>query len=119
VTEDTNGTSANLAIEFSGSNSDVLLDLARQTIELLKDIPGATDVSIEQEGPRILTAIEKALGLPSEATALSREVLALCGNMSSATVLFLLDRLRARRAARPCIALGFGPGLVVEAMLLR
>ena len=30
VTEDTNGTSANLAVEFSGPDSDVLLDLARQ-----------------------------------------------------------------------------------------
>jgi cobalt-zinc-cadmium resistance protein CzcA len=52
VTEDTNGTSANLAVEFSGPNSDVLLDLARQTIELLKGIRGSTDVSIEQEGPQ-------------------------------------------------------------------
>jgi cobalt-zinc-cadmium resistance protein CzcA len=52
VTEDTNGTSANLAVDFSGPNSEVLLSLARQTVELLKDIRGATDVSIEQEGPQ-------------------------------------------------------------------
>src|SRR6202023_2672745 len=32
--------------------SDVLLKLARQTIELLKTVRGATDVSIEQEGPQ-------------------------------------------------------------------
>jgi cobalt-zinc-cadmium resistance protein CzcA len=52
VTEDTNGTSANLAVEFSGPDSAVLLHLARQTIELLKKIRGATDVNIEQEGPQ-------------------------------------------------------------------
>jgi heavy metal efflux system protein len=52
VTEDTNGTSANLAVELSGPNSDVLLDLARKTVELLKGIRGSTDVSIEQEGPQ-------------------------------------------------------------------
>jgi cobalt-zinc-cadmium resistance protein CzcA len=52
VTEDANGTSANLAVEFSGPDSSVLLDLARETIELLKKIRGATDVSIEQEGPQ-------------------------------------------------------------------
>jgi cobalt-zinc-cadmium resistance protein CzcA len=52
VTEDTNGTSANLAVEFSGRDSDELLRLARQTVALLKDIPGATDVNIEQEGPQ-------------------------------------------------------------------
>ena len=39
--------------------------------------------------------------------------------MSSPTVLFILDRLRAARAPRPCVALGFGPGLMAEAALLR
>lgn len=52
VTEDTNGTSANLAVEFSGPDSDVLLRLARQSVDLIRAIPGATDVSIEQEGPQ-------------------------------------------------------------------
>jgi cobalt-zinc-cadmium resistance protein CzcA len=52
VTEDTNGTSANLAVEFSGPDSDVLLDLGRQAVELLKSVPGAQDVNIEQEGPQ-------------------------------------------------------------------
>lgn len=52
VTEDTNGTSANLAIEFSGPESAVLLDLAQRTVELLKSVHGAQDVNIEQEGPQ-------------------------------------------------------------------
>jgi cobalt-zinc-cadmium resistance protein CzcA len=52
VTEDANGTSANLAVEFSGTDSDVLLNLARKTHALLKKVPGSTDVSIEQEGPQ-------------------------------------------------------------------
>jgi cobalt-zinc-cadmium resistance protein CzcA len=52
VTEDTNGTSANLAVDFSGPNAAVLQDLAGRTVELLKIIPGAVDVSIEQEGPQ-------------------------------------------------------------------
>ena len=52
VTEDTNGTSANLAVDFSGPDSKVLLDLCRKTVTLLKDIRGATDVNIEQEGPQ-------------------------------------------------------------------
>jgi cobalt-zinc-cadmium resistance protein CzcA len=52
VTEDTNGTSANLAVEFSGPDSEVLLDLARQTVELLKAVPGAQDANVEQEGPQ-------------------------------------------------------------------
>src|SRR5213078_448228 len=52
VTEDTNGTSANLAVEFSGPDSGVLLALARRTVEVLKEIRGAADVSVEQEGPQ-------------------------------------------------------------------
>ena len=39
------------------------------------------------------------------------------GNMSSPTVLFVLDRLRQQDAPGPCVALGFGPGLVAEAAL--
>lgn len=52
VTEDTNGTSANLAVEISGDDLQILLDLARKTRDLLRLVPGATDVSIEQEGPQ-------------------------------------------------------------------
>jgi predicted naringenin-chalcone synthase len=75
--------------------------------------------AVHPGGPRILTAVEESLGLDREATAASREVLADCGNMSSPTVLFILERLRKCRAPRPCVALGFGPGLTAEAALFR
>lgn len=52
VTEDTNGTSANLAVEFRGPDPEVLLRLGRATVEVLRDVPGAVDVNIEQEGPQ-------------------------------------------------------------------
>ena len=52
VTEDTNGTSANLAVEFSGEDQDQLTELGRQTVNLLRDVPGAVDVNIEQDGPQ-------------------------------------------------------------------
>ncbi len=52
VTEDTNGTSANLAIEFSGQDSNVLLGLARKAAAQLARVPGAVDVALEQEGPQ-------------------------------------------------------------------
>jgi predicted naringenin-chalcone synthase len=75
--------------------------------------------AIHPGGPRIVSAIEDALGLNDDDTWASREVLAEFGNMSSPTVLFILDRLRRAAARRPCVALGFGPGLVAEAALLR
>src|SRR5438132_13579915 len=52
VTEESNGTSANLAVEFTGRDPGELQKLGRQTEELLKKIPGAVDVAIEQEGPQ-------------------------------------------------------------------
>lgn len=52
VTEDTNGTSANLGVEFSGPDPAVLQDLGRQTVALLRTVRGAVDVAIEQEGPQ-------------------------------------------------------------------
>jgi predicted naringenin-chalcone synthase len=73
--------------------------------------------AVHPGGPRILDATERALGIPREATHRSREVLEAHGNMSSATVLFILDRMRRDKAELPCVALAFGPGLVVEATL--
>jgi predicted naringenin-chalcone synthase len=71
--------------------------------------------AVHPGGPRILDAVEEALGLDRCALADARAVLADYGNMSSPTVLFILDRLRQRRAPRPCVALAFGPGLAIEA----
>jgi predicted naringenin-chalcone synthase len=75
--------------------------------------------AIHPGGPRILTAVEGPLGLPPGTTEVSREVLSEHGNMSSPTVLFILNRLRLRDAPRPCVALGFGPGLMAEAALFE
>lgn len=75
--------------------------------------------AVHPGGPRILQAVEEALALPREATRNSHEVLAAYGNMSSPTVLFILDRMRRSDAPRPCVALGFGPGLVAEAALFE
>jgi predicted naringenin-chalcone synthase len=73
--------------------------------------------AVHPGGPKILEAVELALELPERALDESRSVLAECGNMSSPTLLFILDRLRRRNSARPCVALGFGPGMVAEAAL--
>jgi predicted naringenin-chalcone synthase len=73
--------------------------------------------AVHPGGPKILVAVEESLGLPPAALAASRGVFADLGNMSSPTVLFVLDRLRKAGATGPCVALGFGPGLVAEAAL--
>jgi predicted naringenin-chalcone synthase len=75
--------------------------------------------AVHPGGPRILSAVEEGLCLPRAALAASRAVFAECGNMSSPTLLFILDRMQRERAGRPCVMLGFGPGLSAEAALLR
>lgn len=74
--------------------------------------------AVHPGGPRILDAVERALDLPDEATSFSRAVLRECGNMSSATVPFILRAMQEARSGTPCVALAFGPGLAVEAALL-
>lgn len=75
--------------------------------------------AVHPGGPRILAAVEESLGLDETALSVSRKVLAECGNMSSPTLLFILQELRRRGARGLGIALGFGPGLMFEAALLR
>lgn len=75
--------------------------------------------AIHPGGPRILSACGEALNLSVDQLKPSRDVLSQFGNMSSPTVLFILERLSQQNASRPCVALAFGPGLAIEAMLLR
>ncbi len=82
------------------------------------DVERVGSWAVHPGGPRILSAVERALGLEREATQVSWDVLATHGNMSSPTVLFIVDRLQRERAPGPCVALAFGPGLAAEVTLL-
>ncbi len=73
--------------------------------------------AVHPGGRSILDAVEKGLELPADALAASREVLSRFGNMSSATVMFVLQWImqQARPGQRGC-AMSFGPGLTAETM---
>jgi predicted naringenin-chalcone synthase len=78
--------------------------------------------AVHPGGPRILDTVVEHLDLPPDALDASRRVLAERGNCSSATVLLVLDALRA--AGRPAaggyaVMMAFGPGLTLYAALLR
>ena len=68
-------------------------------------------------GPQILAACSEALELLPDALAESYAVLAEFGNMSSPTVLFILDRMRRAAGKLPCVMLAFGPGMTIEGAL--
>ena len=74
--------------------------------------------AVHPGGRTVLDAVESAFALGPEALDVSRQVLSDYGNMSSATVMFVLQRLMAARQdrqGRGC-AMAFGPGLVAETM---
>lgn len=75
--------------------------------------------AIHPGGPRVLTSVASALELEESAVAASRGVLSAHGNMSSATVLFIIDELMRTVASLPLVALAFGPGLAGEALVLE
>ena len=85
---------------------------------------GVQDVqgwAVHPGGPKILSAVEEALELGPEALRASREILARHGNMSSGTILFVLQQMAGEGHSlngAPCVAMGFGPGLMLEGMLL-
>lgn len=74
--------------------------------------------AVHPGGRDILAAVERGLGLPGDALDTSRAILDRHGNMSSGTVLWVLDALLRRGVTGPVAALSFGPGLTAEGVLL-
>ena len=75
--------------------------------------------AVHAGGRSILDAVEHALHLQQGALSASRGVLADFGNMSSATLMFVLARLMAGPPVRDGVALAFGPGLAAEGFGFR
>lgn len=73
-------------------------------------------------GPAVMAAMADGLGLPQEALRHTRRSLAQVGNLSSASVLFLLDDFRKQvRPARGSygVMIAMGPAFSAEAVLLQ
>jgi predicted naringenin-chalcone synthase len=76
--------------------------------------------AVHPGGRTVVDAVERGFKLSSDALAVSRTVLRDFGNMSSATVMFVLQRILSnpKPDAIGC-AISFGPGLVAETMLFH
>ncbi|HEX6517246.1 MAG TPA: 3-oxoacyl-[acyl-carrier-protein] synthase III C-terminal domain-containing protein [Nocardioidaceae bacterium] len=73
-------------------------------------------------GPKVLEAMERTLDVAPDALSVTWESLDRIGNLSSASVLFVLeDTLRARppRPGSPGVLMAMGPGFSLELVLLR
>jgi predicted naringenin-chalcone synthase len=77
-----------------------------------------TDWCIHPGGKRILQAIEKSMHLEPAHLSASYDVLNRYGNMSSATILFVLQSLlKGNRCDEKIFGAAFGPGLTVETFI--
>ena len=72
-------------------------------------------------GPRVIDAIQQSLKLPDSAVRLSRRSLAEVGNLSSASVLHILEQTMGSPppAGSAGLMIGLGPGVSAELVLLR
>jgi predicted naringenin-chalcone synthase len=114
------------------------MGLSRHVPDVLaREVGPAVDMLLARHGARredvgawaahpgglgVLQAISEALRLPPGALDISRDVLANFGNCSSATVLVVLEEMRRQGRlgkGRLAVALAFGPGLTLCAVLLR
>jgi predicted naringenin-chalcone synthase len=101
--------------------------IGRLTEQLLEKLPvRLSDIhafAIHPGGRKILETVETALGLSHDDNRHAYHVLRNYGNMSSATVLYVLREVLAHATpanhGTPVLSFAFGPGLTMEAMLLQ
>lgn len=70
-------------------------------------------------GTKVVDALEEALNLPPESLAIERSVLRDYGNMSAATVLFVLERTFAASRPSPILMGALGPGFTAGFAILE
>jgi alkylresorcinol/alkylpyrone synthase len=116
-----------LHVIFSRDIPTIVRDWVRPNLD---SFLAANGTSLEQlghvvahpGGPKVLAAYAEALGLPPIAFRHARDVLRECGNMSSPTCLFVLERALAAGDIRPgdsAVLAALGPGFSSELVLMR
>lgn len=119
-------TNDGLKVVFSRDIPSIIAQHMRPNVEELTESVGWPPESIghyalHPGGAKVLTAYEEALRLPAGRLDASRRILKDYGNMSSCTVLFVLERIL-RGGAEPgsCgLAGALGPGFSSELLLLQ
>ncbi|MEO0416628.1 MAG: 3-oxoacyl-[acyl-carrier-protein] synthase III C-terminal domain-containing protein, partial [Verrucomicrobiota bacterium] len=89
---------------------------------IIKDIDDPETVdhwAVHPGGRSILDKVQDSMGLDPAALDIPREVLRTHGNMSAATIMFVLkEMLPQAKAGEKTMAVAFGPGLTVEGGIL-
>jgi predicted naringenin-chalcone synthase len=92
----------------------------REVFESKFGLSKITQFAIHPGGKQILQKVQVAFGLAPEVNRHSMEVLKNHGNMSSVSILFVLEKmLKDTSVQEDILAMGFGPGLTLETLLLE
>jgi alkylresorcinol/alkylpyrone synthase len=114
-------------IVLSGGVPDLVLQHVGRDVDAFLASQGLSRAQVKHViahtgGPKVLLAMAKALSLPAGALQRSWDSLEKVGNLSSASVLFVLRELLDSGEARPGdfgLLLALGPGFCSELVLLR
>lgn len=91
----------------------------KSTFEKLFQLSAIENFAIHPGGKQIVEKVQSAFGIHESKNQHALEVLRNFGNMSSATILYVLERMLTDAEIKGNIlAMGFGPGLTLEAMSL-
>jgi len=102
---------ATIAAGMSGCLPEILRGRVANDIQHWAVHPG---------GRAILDAVITGISMPEQALASSRRILKQYGNMSSATIMFVLkDMMESNPVTGQGCAISFGPGLTAESMLFQ
>ncbi len=104
--------------DIIGANIRGLLEPALEECGL--SVPDIARWAVHPGGKAIVDKVQRELSLAPQMVQASRDVLRQYGNMSSATILFVLrELLETDSVTGPICAVSFGPGLTVETAILR
>jgi predicted naringenin-chalcone synthase len=92
----------------------------KETFEKKFQLSQIRNFAIHPGGKQILQKVQEAFELSPEVNHHAMEVLRKFGNMSSATILFVLDRMmKDPEVQGDILSMGFGPGLTLETLHLE
>lgn len=123
-----------VGFEFAAGKNRIVLSgalrqdagpMVRRAVEQLLNAAGLSTKDIDHwvvhaGGRKVLDGIDQCLGFAGPELRHSREILRTHGNMSSPTVLFVLERtIKEAKPGQTGVMIALGPGLAAEIALLR
>ena len=113
-----------LGVLFSRNIPAIIRADLRAVLDGFLELHGLTLVDIDRflchpGGAKVINALEEALELPPGGLAISRAVLRDYGNMSAATVMFVLERALEKRQSGRYLLSAVGPGFSAGFMIVE